>query len=186
MILYLHGFASCGDSNKSQLLKSYFGEDQVLSPDLPTAPAEAISFIKKLIIEHEVSLIIGSSLGGYYASYFAELLRMKAVLINPSTEPFITLASFVGTNHYWCNGEAFEFTREDLKALFEFAIAKPVDPKRYLLLLQTGDELLDYKKAAEKYAGAKIIIEEGGNHRFENLKKYLKVIKEFKDDATHR
>jgi len=181
MILYLHGFASCGDSTKSQLLKKYFGENEVFSPDLPVSPVEAISFIKKIIIEKEIDLIIGSSLGGYYASYFTELLHIKSVLINPSTEPFITLAPYVGTNHYWCSGEAFEFSREDLKALFEFAIPKPRDPSLYLVLLQTGDELLDYTKAEAKYEGAQVIVEQGGNHRFENLSDYLEIIKGFRD-----
>ena len=181
MILYLHGFASCGNSNKTAVLKECFGETQVLSPDLPIDPVEAIRFIKKIIIEKDVDLIIGSSLGGFYASYFCELLAIKTVLINPSTQPFITLAPYVGTNHYWCSGEAFEFSRDNLRSLFEFATAKPKDPDLYLLLLQTGDELLDYVKAQDKYEGATLFVEEGGNHRFENLDEYLSHIKEFKD-----
>ena len=179
MILYLHGFASCGNSTKTAILKAYFGEDQVLSPNLPIDPVEAISFIKKYIIEHDVNLLIGSSLGGFYASYFCELLAIKTVLINPSTQPFITLAPYVGINHYWCSGEAFEFKQEHLKNLFQFAIGKPNKPDLYLLLLQTGDELLDYVKAQDKYEGATLCIEEGGNHRFENLDEYLERIKDF-------
>ena len=181
MILYLHGFASCGNSTKTQLLKDYFGAKEVLSPDLPIDPVEAIRFIKKYIIEHDVDLLIGSSLGGFYASYFCELLEVKTVLINPSTQPFITLAPYVGTNHSWCSGEAFEFTKEHLMSLFEYATAKPVNPKRYLLLLQTGDELLDYVKAQDKYEGATLCIEEGGNHRFENLNDYLEEIRGFRE-----
>ena len=184
MILYLHGFASCGNSTKTQLLKDYFGEKEVLSPDLPVDPVEAIRFIKKYIIEHDVDLLIGSSLGGFYASYFCELLGIKTVLINPSTQPFITLAPYIGTNHSWCSGEAFEFSREHLTSLFEFAIGTPKNSKLYLLLLQTGDELLDYAKAQDKYEGATLCIEEGGNHRFENLIEYLVQIKGFRDHAT--
>ncbi len=180
MILYLHGFASCGNSTKTAILKAYFGEDKVLSPDLPIDPAEAIRFIKKYIIEHDVDLLIGSSLGGFYASCFCELLEIKTVLINPSTQPFITLAPYIGTNHYWCSGEAFEFTREQLKSLFEFSIGKPKNPELYLLLLQTGDELLDYAKAQDKYEGAALSVEEGGNHRFENLGEHLERIKGFR------
>ncbi len=180
MILYLHGFASCGDSTKTKLLKRYFGEANVFAPDLPADPAEAIRFIQKTILAHNVNLIIGSSLGGFYASYFCELLGIKTVLINPSTQPFITLAPYVGTNHYWCSGEAFEFTRDHLNSLFEFAVGRLNDPKRYLVLLQTGDEVLDYTKALEKYEGAAIKVEEGGNHRFENLDEYLEKIKNFR------
>ena len=184
MILYLHGFASCGNSNKTAVLKEYFGEKEVLSPDLPIDPVEAVRFIKKYIIEHDIDLLIGSSMGGFYASYFAELLEMRAVLINPSTQPFITLAPYVGTNEYWCKDEAFEFTRKHLKSLFEFAVGVPRDPANYLLLLQKGDELLDYVKAQEKYEGAAFSIEEGGNHRFENLHEHLERIESFRDDAA--
>ena len=180
MILYLHGFASCGDSNKTRILKSFFGEDEVLAPDLPVNPHEAVSLARKLIIEHDIDLVIGSSLGGFYASYLCETMGLKTVLINPSIQPYITLRPFIGTNHYWCSGKAFEFTKEDLTALFEYAIGTPNDPQKYLLLLQTGDELLDYKRAEEKYAGAKIIVQEGGNHRFENLKEYLTEIRAFR------
>ena len=180
MILYLHGFASCGNSTKTKLLKRYFGEVNVLAPDLPVDPAEAIRFIRKTILAHNVDLIIGSSLGGFYASYFCELQGIKTVLINPSTQPFITLAPYVGTNHFWCSGEPFEFTREHLNSLFEFAVGKLNAPQRYLVLLQTGDELLDYTKAQAKYEGATVVVEEGGNHRFENLNDYLQRIADFR------
>ncbi len=180
MILYLHGFASCGDSNKTKVLKTYFGEKEVLAPDLPVNPHKALSVARKIIIDHDIDLIIGSSLGGFYASNLTETMGVKSVLINPSVQPFITLAPFVGTNQYWCSGEDFEFTKEDLSALFEYAIGAPADPKRYLLLLQTGDEVLEYKKALEKYKDSKCIVEEGGNHRFENLEIYLEEIKEFR------
>ena len=180
MILYLHGFASCGDSNKTRLLKAYFGEDEVIAPDLPVNPHKALSVARKIIIDEDIDLIIGSSLGGFYASNLCETMGLKAVLINPSVQPFVTLAPFVGTNQNWCSEEEFEFTKEDLHALFEYAIGTPADPKRYLLLLQTGDEVLDYKKALEKYKDSKCIVEEGGNHRFENLEIYLEEIKEFR------
>jgi predicted esterase YcpF (UPF0227 family) len=184
VILYLHGFGSCGNSTKTKLLKEYFGEKEVLSPDLPINPVDAIHFIKKYIIEHDIDLLIGSSLGGFYASYFVELLEMRAVLINPSTQPFITLAPYVGTNDYWCKDETFEFTREQLKSLFEFSIGVPKQPTNYLVLLQKGDELLDYTKAQDKYEGATLSVQEGGNHRFENLINYLVQIKGFRGHGT--
>jgi len=184
MILYLHGFASCGDSTKTKVLKQFFGSEEVMAPNLPANPSEAISLARKLIIDNDIDLIIGSSLGGYYASYLCETMGVKAVLINPSTQPFITLASYVGTNHYWCSGEAFEFTKKDLSDLFEIAISKPSNPSQYLVLLQTGDELLDYIKAQIKYEDATLVIQEGGNHRFENLDEYLEQIKGFRDYGT--
>lgn len=181
MILYLHGFASCGDSNKTRLLKSFFGDAQVYAPDLPVDPVEAVRMIRKIILDREIDLLVGSSLGGFYASYFCELLEIKTVLINPSTQPFITLAPFVGMNRSWCSNESFEFKREHLKALFEFSVGRLKMPERYLLLLQTGDEVLDYRQAQEKYRGATCSVEEGGNHRFENLEDYLEQIRDFRE-----
>jgi len=179
VILYLHGFASCGISTKTRLLKDYFGEQNVLAPDLPVDPHEAIDFIRRQIFDHDIDLIIGSSLGGFYATYFVEQYGIKTVLINPSTQPFITLAPYVGTNHFWCSGEPFEFTRDNLNALFEYAVGRLKDPKRYLVLLQKGDEVLDYTKAVQKYEGAALSVQEGGNHRFENLDEYLEIIEGF-------
>ncbi len=177
MILYIHGFASCGNSNKTRLLTQHF--DKVLSPDIPVDPDEAISFLQKLIIDNEVSLLIGSSLGGYYAAYLAEKFQIKTVLLNPSTQPFITLAPYVGTNEFFCSGERFEWTREHIHKLMPYAISKNSIKAPVLVLLQKGDEILDHTKAAEVYENYKVIVQEGGNHRFENLDEYLGIIEEF-------
>ena len=177
MILYIHGFASCGDSNKSRLLTQHF--DKVLSPNIPVDPDEAISFLQKLIIDNEVSLIIGSSLGGFYAAYFAEKFQIKTVLLNPSTQPFIALAPYVGMNEFFCSGEPFEWTREHITKLFSYAIAKDSIKAPVLVLLQKGDELLDYTKAAELYENYEVVVQEDGNHRSENLDEYIGVIREF-------
>jgi predicted esterase YcpF (UPF0227 family) len=181
MILYLHGFASCGDSTKSQLLKSFFKEEGVYSPDLPLKPGDAIAYIDTVLRENAIELIIGSSLGGFYASYFCEKYGIKTVLINPSTEPYITLESYVGTNRYWCSGKTFEWNRSYLKELKKYCIGSVKIPSNYLLLLQKGDEVLDYTKALHNYEGASLSLEEGGNHRFENLHDHLDMIRRFRE-----
>lgn len=176
-ILYLHGFGSCGEGNKSGYLRSFFGSDVVIAPDLPASPLEAIDLIESILFSHPVTLLIGSSLGGYYASYLAEKYGMKAVLINPSTQPWKTLAPYVGWHKRYCDGEPFELKVSDLDALKTLQI----HPKKgqYLLLLQTGDEVLDYTKAQSLYNKHKIIVEQGGNHRFENVNEYLFMIENF-------
>ena len=181
MILYLHGFASCGSSTKTRLLKEYFGEEELYAPDLPLNPAKAVAFIDTLIGENEIALMIGSSLGGFYASFFCEKYGIKTVLINPSTEPHRTLAPFVGTNRYWCSGKTFEWKRSYLEELKKYCIGNVKLPSNYLLLLQKGDEVLDYTKAMQKYKGAELSLEEGGNHRFENLYEHLETIKRFRE-----
>jgi predicted esterase YcpF (UPF0227 family) len=177
MILYLHGFASCGDSNKTRLLKEHY--EDVLSPDIPVDPDEAISFLQKLIVDNEVSLMIGSSLGGFYAAYFAEKFQIKTVLLNPSTQPFITLAPYVGENTFFCSGKSFEWTRKHITKLFSYAISKNSIKAPVLVLLQKGDEVLDYTKAEALYEDYEVLVQEGGNHRFENLDEYIGVISEF-------
>jgi predicted esterase YcpF (UPF0227 family) len=177
MILYIHGFASCGNSNKTQLLRENFSK--VLCPDIPVDPEEAIYFLQKLVVDNDVSLIIGSSLGGFYAAYLAEKFQVKTVLLNPSTQPFLTLAPYVGTNEFFCSGETFEWTKEHITKLFNYAISKDSIKAPVLVLLQKGDELLDYTKAEALYENYEVVVQEGGNHRFENLDEYIGVIKEF-------
>jgi predicted esterase YcpF (UPF0227 family) len=180
-ILYLHGFKSCGISTKSSLLKTYFGEHEVDSPDLPYAPQEAIVYLESLLQSGEYTLLMGSSLGGFYATYLAEKLALKAVLLNPSTKPWETLAPYVGWQERFCDGEFFEFKSiflEQLKLLSR-------RPKRgtYLALLQSEDELLDYRVAKELYGEHRIVVEYGGNHRFENLEAYLSMIALFRGES---
>jgi len=177
MILYIHGFASCGNSNKTKLLKQHF--DNVLAPDVPIDPDEAISFLQKLIVENEVDLIIGSSLGGFYAAHLAEKFQIKMVLLNPSTQPFITLAPYVGENTHFCSGKKFEWKKEHIVKLMSYAIADNSIQSPVLVLLQKGDELLDYTKAEAVYKNYEVIAQEDGNHRFENLDEYIDKIREF-------
>ena len=176
-ILYLHGFASCGEGNKSLLLKSYFGADNVIAPDLPPSPIDAIDLIEEILGSTNIDCLIGSSLGGYYATVLAEKYRMKAILLNPSTQPWETLAAYTGWQKRFCDEEVFEFKPVYLEQLKMLQTAP--DKGRYLLLLQSGDEVLDYTKAQSFYNKHKIIVEYGGNHRFENLDEYLSMVEKF-------
>lgn len=178
-ILYIHGFASCGDSTKTKLLKNYFGFETIIAPDVAVAPHEAIRQLESLIETHNISLLIGSSLGAYYATYLSEKYQIKAVLINPSTKPYETLAPYVGENTFWCSGLSFIWKNSYVNDLYVYE-CREINVKRYFLLLKTGDELLNYTLAQKKYEGAQMIIEEGGNHRFENLQIYLEDIEAFR------
>ena len=177
-ILYIHGFGSCGDSTKTRLLKAHFGADLVVAPDIKVPPREAIQQLKELIKTNAFDLLMGSSLGGFYATYLSELFGIRAVLINPSTQPFHTLSPYVGENTFWCSGKVFMWESSYLKDLKSYMVAK-ITSERYMLFLQTADEVLDYRVAQNYYDGAKIIVEEGGNHRFENLEAYLEYIEAF-------
>lgn len=176
-ILYLHGFGSCGEGNKSRALGAYFGSRNLLSPDLPYAPQEAIETISRLISEEKPSLLVGSSLGGFYATCLAEKFKIPAVLINPSCKPWETLAPYVGWQERFCDGEMFEFKPLYLQQLEKLFVLP--QRSRYLVLLQSEDEVLDYRVAKEQYNTFKVIVEYGGNHRFENIHEYLSMIESF-------
>ncbi|MRI58581.1 MAG: hypothetical protein C6H99_03630 [Epsilonproteobacteria bacterium] len=178
MVLYIHGFKSCGWGEKSKALKAYFKD--LLAPDLPIAPARAIRFLDDLIQKEPIDLLIGSSLGGYYATYLAQKHEIRAVLINPSTRPYRTLSSFVGPQRRFCDGEEFAWKEEYIQELLKF---DTTNLKRglFLVLLQTGDEVLDYQEALKKYSNQRRVVEYGGNHRFENIEDYLCMIKNFRE-----
>ena len=176
-ILYLHGFASCGEGNKSLALKMHFGKDSIVSPDLPPSPIDSIYTAEEILKSSEFDLIIGSSLGGFYATYLAEKYSMKVVLLNPSTQPWATLAPYVGWQKRFCDEEVFEFKSIYLEQLKTLQTAP--EKGTYLLLLQSGDEVLDYTKAQSLYNKHRVIVEYGGNHRFENIDDYLSMIKNF-------
>jgi len=180
MILFLHGFGSCGKGNKSTELKKYFGKDNVLAPNLPYSPQESITYIDFLLNTQMIDMIIGSSLGGFYATYFAEKYAMKAILLNPSTEPWETLSAYVGWQNRYCDEEAFEFKEVYVSQLE--SLRPGIKDGKYLVLLQSEDEVLDYTKAQSLYNNHKVIVEHGGNHRFENIDAYMSMIEKFKNN----
>lgn len=180
MILFIHGFASCGLGEKSKLLIDHFGRDQVLTPDLPLPPAEAAAFLERIKADQPIDLLVGSSLGGYYATWLNRQKPTPTVLINPAVRPWRLLCQHLGPQRRWCDGAEFDLTHQhidQLKSLFR----TPNSPdERYLVLLQTGDEVLDYRDAAELYADQQLIVDNGGNHRFENLAAHLSAIAQYR------
>ena len=178
MILYIHGFGSCGEGNKSKILKEHFKSD-VISPDLPFSPKVAVNFLENIIKNSKIDLLVGSSLGGYYAIYLSEKYQKKAVLINPSLKPYITLMPYIGKNRRFCDDFEFVWKKSYIKELLEFSI-KDLTLKNYLVLLQSRDEVLDFREALNIFMGAKVVVEYGGNHRFENLEDYLSMIENFR------
>ena len=172
MILFIHGFRSCGLGQKSQALIDYFGKDQVLAPDLPNHPKEAADVLMKLVSDHPIDLLIGSSLGGHLATYLNQSHRLPSVLINPAVAPHALLNDYLG-EHEDCHGNLFQVTPDYLDVLKQQYRDVLSLGERYLVLLQTGDETLDYRKAATYYADFDVIVEQGGNHRFENFEQHL-------------
>ena len=169
MIVYLHGFNSSPASHKAQVLKRYLEGrglgDRYACPALPDTPAEAIRAIEDAIAGRRADgvTLIGSSLGGFYATWMAEKIDCRAVLINPAITPHIGLEAYLGTQKNLHTGEPYELTRAHLEGWRRLLIER-IDPERYLLLLETGDEVLNWREAARKYEGARMVIRQGGDH----------------------
>jgi predicted esterase YcpF (UPF0227 family) len=183
LILYLHGFTSGPQSHKAQALGQRMRErglgDKFLSPQLPAAPQDAIALATDLIDRHGVTTVIGSSLGGYYATYLAETFDLNGVLVNPAVVAHLSLQQYVGPQRWLYTGESFEFTLNHVEQLRTIEIPVLAKPERFWLLVEQGDETLDYRDAVRRYLGARQTVLAGGDHSFTRWNAVLDPIIEF-------
>ena len=186
-IVYLHGFRSSPASVKARRLRAAIddlplaGRPQLHVPALDDGPAKAMASILALAGDtgEEALTLVGSSLGGYYATYAAERTRARAVVINPAVRPFDDLAPYRGAQTNLHTGARFEVTDRHFDELRALRIASITRPDRYLLLVQSGDEVLDYREAVGFYAGAWQSVEGGGDHGFAGFDRQIDVILRF-------
>ena len=178
MLIYLHGFNSSPASHKAQAMKAHL-EGRGLGhlyacPALPDTPHEAIRAIETAMAGQEPRTVtfLGSSLGGFYATYLAEKMGCRAALINPAITPHVGLETYLGTQNNLHTGEPYELTRAHLEGWRKLVVGR-VDPERYLLLLETGDEVLDWREAARKYEGARMVIRQGGDHTLQSFPEHI-------------
>jgi len=185
MIVYLHGFNSSPASGKAKQLGEHMArlgrQADYYCPALPNSPREAIVQVEAELAQHrpESVTLIGSSLGGFYATYLAEKHGWKAVLVNPAVHAHTLLRSALGPQTNWHTGEKWELTEAHLAQLAALDVDAITLPKRYLLLTQTGDEVLDYRDAVAYYSGATQIIEDGGDHGFAGFERHYQTILDF-------
>ena len=190
VLLYLHGFRSSPHSFKARLLGRRMAAlnraAEYVCPQLPPSPRAAIALARSLIAHaapasapHHLTLI-GSSLGGYYATYLAEQLGCRAVLLNPALRAFEKLAAHTGPQSaYHPGGASFDFTPvylDELRALHVTAITQPA---RYFLIAATGDELLDWREMAAAYPGARHKIIQGSDHGLSDFSAYADEVLQF-------
>lgn len=182
MLIYIHGFNSSPASFKANLLRQKLESlgrgAEFSAPALPHRPGAAAALLEAEIARHPGAVLVGSSLGGYYATWLAEKHALKAVLVNPAVRPYELLSAELGVQKNFHTEEEYEFTHTHLDELRSLEVAR-VTPERYLLLVATGDEVLDYRQAVERYRGCRQIVVQGGDHSFSDFEKYLDLVLEF-------
>ena len=176
-IVYLHGFRSAPQSTKATQLKARMAArglaERFWCEQLPVGAFDVVALAESAIARFDSPTLVGSSLGGYYATWLAEKHGLRAVLINPAVIAPLSLAQYIGPQTNLYSGETFAFTQAHVDALCMLEVRQITDPARYWLLAETGDELLDYRKAVAKYAGARQTVLDGGDHSFTRWSDYL-------------
>jgi uncharacterized protein len=185
MLVYLHGFNSSPAAGKATQLGEHMAslgrQSDYLCPALPNGPRDAVAQVEaELALRRPESItLIGSSLGGFYATHLAEKHGWKAVLVNPAVHAHKLLRDALGPQTNWHTGEQWVLTQAHLLELAAMDAEAITRPERYLLLAQTGDEVLDYREAVAYYAGATQIIETGGDHSFAGFERHFQTILDF-------
>jgi predicted esterase YcpF (UPF0227 family) len=179
MILYLHGFRSSPRSFKARVVHERMAAlgraDELICPQLPASPKAAIDLALLLAERHapDQLAIVGSSLGGFYATWLAERLGCRAVLLNPAVNPLKDLDQHVGVTTAYHSDEPFEFKREYIDELADLRVERITRPERYFLLAATGDEVLDYRDMVAHYQGARQHVIEGSDHAISEFPQYV-------------
>ncbi len=185
MIVYLHGFNSSPASGKARQLGEHMAslgrQADYYCPALANSPRTAIAQVEAGLAQRrpESVTLVGSSLGGFYATHLAEKHGWKAVLVNPAVHAHLLLRTALGPQTNWHSGEKWELTEAHLAELAALDVPAISQPERYLLLAQTGDEVLDYRDAVAYYTGATQIIEDGGDHGFAGFERHVQTILDF-------
>jgi predicted esterase YcpF (UPF0227 family) len=179
-LLYLHGFRSSPQSFKAQRLRAWLASHRPqlgwCCPQLPPSPREAAALITALTAHwpRERMAVAGSSLGGFYATWFAESFGCPAVLLNPAVDPARDLAAHIGDQTAWHDpSEHFYFQPayiDELRALTVPAITRP---ERYFAVIAQGDEVLDWREMVGRYPGATIRLLDGGDHALSDFDDHL-------------
>jgi len=176
-LLYIHGFASSGHSHKVQLLRQHF--DEVYAPSLSHIPQLALETLEQFIdAMAEPPLLIGSSLGGFYALYLSQRLSLAAILVNPVVKLTPEIEQLRGMHRNYFDQSQFEFTANHLESLHRYQCPAP-SCERLLLMLQMGDEVLDHHHTLQHLPGAQQLIELGGNHSFSGFENHMEAIRRF-------
>lgn len=182
-LLYLHGFNSSPASMKAQLMMQWFAEhnaeQRLLVPDIPESPKEAMALLSGLVQSADNIAVVGSSLGGFYATWLAERHNLKAAVINPAVQPWRLLDDYVGTVTHYHTGEQYQFNASWVEDLKNYHVPLIEQPENILLLQQTGDETLDWRQAWDYYHDCHTFKGLGGSHGFDGFQAFIPLLLQF-------
>ena len=183
-IIYLHGFNSSAESKKSKILESFLKGEELISfesPNLDTSPSEAISQIEKIIKESSNRVcLVGSSLGGLYATYVADKYDLRSVTINPVVRNHISeMKDLVGSHKNYHTDEEYEFTMKDYLDLQELGLKKLKKPLNHFCLIKMSDEVLDHNVTFSYFSKSYLLSEKGGNHSYDDFFEKIPLILDY-------
>ena len=179
MILYLHGFRSSPKSFKARLLAARMAElgraNDWRCPMLPVSPHEAVAVAEAQVAGCAADrvTVIGSSLGGYFATHLAEKHGWRAVLLNPAVLPQRDLSAYLGEQPLWHGGGSIVVEPHHLDELRALGVDSITRPERYYLIAATGDEVLDYREMVMHYAGVETRLIVGSDHAISEFVDYI-------------
>lgn len=179
-LLYLHGFRSSPQSAKARQVAARVAAQHPgvtwWCPQLPPSPREAMGLVMQGIADwpHAQMAVVGSSLGGFYATHVAEACACKAVLLNPAVDPARDLAKYIGEQTSWHNpAEHFYFEPRFVDELRSLECGPVADPARYFAVIAEGDEVLDWREMTGRYPGARIKLLEAGDHALSDFDEHI-------------
>lgn len=183
MIIFIHGFGSHGEGTKAVALREFCKHQNIrfIAPSLSSIPDLAIQTLEELIEvfqKRENVALIGSSLGGFYTMYLSHKYNLPCVLINPAVYSYKTLQRALGFPPNFYDLSTYEWTQNHLEMLKKYEV-REYRGENALLMVQTADEVLDYREAVEKLSQSQMIIEEGGDHGFQGFDRHFQTIVEF-------
>lgn len=185
LLIYIHGFKSSPLSEKATEVRRFIEARQLpvdfQVPALSDYPDEAYQQLQALVAQQQDRRValIGSSMGGFMATVLAEQYPLRAVLVNPAVRPSELIELVLGENENPYTGHRFFLDQRHVDILRELEVEAPSRPGNLLLMVQTGDETLDYRRAVDYYRGCKQVVEAGGDHRFRDFERHLPAVFDF-------
>ena len=182
-LLYLHGFRSSPQSTKARKMAAWVAANRPTltwcCPQLPASPRQAARLIDEATSDWPAAsmAVMGSSLGGFYATWMAQRRGVRAVLLNPAVDPARDLARHIGEQTYWHDSqERFDFEPQFVDELRALDAGHLSEPERLMAVVATGDEVLDWREMQARYAGCRLRIVEGSDHALSDFDHHLPAI----------